>query len=174
MVTKDDGEERFSWPAAIGMWQPHIGDGTPGNFGQCGVLDRNCSSGGPDRKPWAGGCRRQSSPCDIGLAFDEELPGLRGLNPQAELEGRLCFTYGSAADHVAVARSNLDLPNQALTQARDRFASGGTDTLEVVQAQRSVAVANDNLITALYAHNLAKVELPRWGLPSDKSRNSWR
>jgi hypothetical protein len=30
-----------------------------------------------------------------------------------------------------------------------------------VQAQGSVAVANDNLITALYAHNLAKVELAR-------------
>ena len=67
----------------------------------------------------------------------------------------------SAADQVAVARSNLDLANQTLTQARDRFASGVTDTIEVVQAQGSVAVANDNLISALYAHNLAKVELAR-------------
>jgi len=31
----------------------------------------------------------------------------------------------------------------------------------VVQAQGSVAVANDNLIAALYAHNLAKVALAR-------------
>jgi hypothetical protein len=30
-----------------------------------------------------------------------------------------------------------------------------------VQAQGSVAVANDNLISALYAHNLSKVELAR-------------
>ncbi len=67
----------------------------------------------------------------------------------------------SAADEVAVARSNLDLANQTLTQAQDRFASGVTDTIEVVQAQGSVAVANDNLISALYAHNLAKVELAR-------------
>lgn len=67
----------------------------------------------------------------------------------------------SAADQVAVARSNLDLANQTLTQAQDRFASGVTDTIEVVQAQGSVAVANDNLIAALYAHNLAKVELAR-------------
>ena len=67
----------------------------------------------------------------------------------------------SAADQVAVARSNLDLANQTLTQAQDRFASGVTDTIEVVQAQGSVAVANDNLISALYAHNLAKVELAR-------------
>jgi outer membrane protein TolC len=67
----------------------------------------------------------------------------------------------SAADQVAVARSNLDLANQTLTQAQDRFASGVTDTIEVVQAQGSVAVANDNLIAALYAHNVAKVELAR-------------
>jgi outer membrane protein TolC len=67
----------------------------------------------------------------------------------------------SAGDQVAVARSNLDLANQTLTQAQDRFASGVTDTIEVVQAQGSVAVANDNLIAALYAHNLAKVELAR-------------
>lgn len=67
----------------------------------------------------------------------------------------------SAADQVAVARNNLDLANQTLTQARDRFASGVTDTIEVVQAEGSVAVANDNLISALYAHNLSKVELAR-------------
>jgi outer membrane protein TolC len=67
----------------------------------------------------------------------------------------------SAADQVAVATSNLDLANQTLTQARDRFSAGVTDNIEVVQAQGSVAVANDNLISALYAHNLAKVELAR-------------
>ncbi len=67
----------------------------------------------------------------------------------------------STADQVAVAKSNLDLANQTLTQAQDRFASGVADTIEVVQAQGSVAVANDNLIAALYAHNLSKVELAR-------------
>jgi outer membrane protein TolC len=67
----------------------------------------------------------------------------------------------SAAQQVAVARSNLDLANQTLTQAQDRFASGVADTIEVVQAQGSVAVANDNLIAALYSHNLSKVELAR-------------
>jgi len=67
----------------------------------------------------------------------------------------------SAADQVAVATSNLDLANQTLTQARDRFSAGVTDNIEVVQAQGSVATANDNLIAALYAHNLAKVDLAR-------------
>jgi outer membrane protein TolC len=67
----------------------------------------------------------------------------------------------SAAEQVSVARNNLDLANQTLAQARDRLASGVTDTIEVVQAQGSVAVANDNLIAALYAHNLSNVELAR-------------
>jgi outer membrane protein TolC len=67
----------------------------------------------------------------------------------------------SASEQVDVARKNLDLANQTLTQAQDRFASGVTETIEVVQAQGSVALANDNLIAALYAHNLAKVELAR-------------
>ncbi len=46
-------------------------------------------------------------------------------------------------------------------QARDRFSAGVTDNIEVVQAQESVATANDNLISALYSHNLAKVALAR-------------
>ena len=67
----------------------------------------------------------------------------------------------TASDQVTVARNNLDLANQTLEQARDRFSAGVGDNIEVVQAQGSVAIANDNLISALYAHNLAKVELAR-------------
>jgi outer membrane protein TolC len=67
----------------------------------------------------------------------------------------------TAAEQVTVARDNLDLANQTLTQAQDRFTAGVTDNIEVVQAQESVATANDNLIAALYAHNLAKIDLAR-------------
>ncbi len=41
LVTED--EKRFHWPAIAGVWEPHIGGGTPRDFGPCGdVLDRNC------------------------------------------------------------------------------------------------------------------------------------
>ena len=60
-----------------------------------------------------------------------------------------------------MARDNLDLANQTLVQARDRFSAGVSDTVEVVQAQESVATAYDMLISALYAHNTAKVALAR-------------
>jgi len=34
--------KRFYWPAITGMWNPHVGGGTPRNFGPCGdVLDQN-------------------------------------------------------------------------------------------------------------------------------------
>jgi PAS domain S-box-containing protein len=36
-----DGK-RFYWPAIAGMWYPHVGGGTPRDFGPCGdVLDQN-------------------------------------------------------------------------------------------------------------------------------------
>jgi two-component system, sensor histidine kinase and response regulator len=42
LLTKEDGGKRFYWPAIAGMWKPHIGGGTPREFGPCGdVLDRN-------------------------------------------------------------------------------------------------------------------------------------
>src|SRR4029453_5342916 len=44
LLTKDDGGKRFYWPAIAGIWKPHIGGGTPRDFGPCGdVLDRNCT-----------------------------------------------------------------------------------------------------------------------------------
>ena len=41
LLTTEDGGKRFHWPAIAGQWKPHIGGGTPRNFGPCGdVLDR--------------------------------------------------------------------------------------------------------------------------------------
>ena len=65
----------------------------------------------------------------------------------------------AAADEVEVARSSVDLAEQALAQSQDRFSAGVADNLEVVQAQESVASAHESYIQSLYSHNLAKVEL---------------
>jgi outer membrane protein TolC len=95
-------------------------------------------------------------------ALKQRSDDLADLGGQVEVQVRSAFLdLQSAADQVAVARDNLNLSNQTLDQARDRFTAGVTDTIEVVQAQGSVASANDNLIAALYAHNLAKVSLAR-------------
>jgi len=95
-------------------------------------------------------------------ALKQRSDELADQGAQIDVEVRNAFLdLQSASDQVAVARDNLVLANQTLDQARDRFSSGVTDTIEVVQAQGSVASANDNLISALHAHNLAKVELAR-------------
>jgi outer membrane protein TolC len=67
----------------------------------------------------------------------------------------------SAAAQVDVATSNLQLAEQSLQQSRDRFSAGVTNTVEVVQAQQSLAQANESLISAQYQYNIAKVELAR-------------
>jgi signal transduction histidine kinase len=42
--TPDVRGNRFYWPAIAGTWNPHVGGGTPRNFGPCGdVLDQNCT-----------------------------------------------------------------------------------------------------------------------------------
>jgi len=86
-----------------------------------------------------------------------ELEDLRG---KIDDEVRTAFlNLKSSSDLVAVARSNIDLANQTLKQAQDRFLSGVADNLEVVQAQESVASAEQSYIASLYSYNLAKVSL---------------
>jgi outer membrane protein TolC len=67
----------------------------------------------------------------------------------------------SSADLVNVARSNIDLAEQALVQSRDRFSAGVTDTVEVVQSQQAVASAHEQFISSLYSYNFAKISLAR-------------
>lgn len=89
----------------------------------------------------------------------ERLDNLRG---QIDADVRTAlFNLESSAEQVAVAKSNIDLAEQTLTQSRDRFAAGVTDTVEVVQAQEQVASANEQYISSLYNFNYAKISLAR-------------
>jgi outer membrane protein TolC len=99
-----------------------------------------------------------------------ELENLRG---QIDYEVRSALLdLKSSGDQVDVARSNMDLANQSLQQSRDRFAAGVTNTVEVVQAQQTVADAHENLISAEYQYNVAKVSLARaLGLAEQGVRN---
>jgi outer membrane protein TolC len=67
----------------------------------------------------------------------------------------------AAEDRVHVAEGALALAREQLQQARDRFASGVADNVEVVQAQEALASAAENHIASLYAHNVAKFSLAR-------------
>jgi outer membrane protein TolC len=71
------------------------------------------------------------------------------------------INLNSAADQVDVARSNVDLAHETLDQSRDRFTQGVADTVELVQGEQAVVQADEDYITAVYEHNLAKVSLAR-------------
>jgi len=65
------------------------------------------------------------------------------------------------AQEVSVAKNAVRLATETLQQSRDRFVSGVTDNIEVVQAQESLADANDAYIASLYRYNTAKISLAR-------------
>lgn len=67
----------------------------------------------------------------------------------------------SAEKQVEVSRSNVQLANEALSEAQQRYAAGVSDNLAVSQAQQSVAQANDQYVSSLYQHNIAKLSLAR-------------
>jgi outer membrane protein TolC len=53
------------------------------------------------------------------------------------------------------------LAGEELRQTQDRFKAGVSGSLDVVQAQESVATANETYIQALYSNNVAKLTLAR-------------
>ncbi|WP_419806427.1 TolC family protein [Terriglobus sp.] len=67
----------------------------------------------------------------------------------------------AARQLVQTARSNVDLANEALSEAQQRFRAGVTDNLAVSEAQAQTQQANDQYISALYQHNVAKLSLAR-------------
>lgn len=71
------------------------------------------------------------------------------------------FDLEASSARVSVEKNAITLANETLQQSRDRFASGVTDDIEVVQAQESLAAVNDAYIASLYSYNIAKISLAR-------------
>jgi outer membrane protein TolC len=67
----------------------------------------------------------------------------------------------SAAKLVESTHSNVELATEALSEAQQRFHAGVADNLPVSQAQSQTEQANDQYISALYQHNVAKLALAR-------------
>lgn len=87
---------------------------------------------------------------------------LANLKQQIDYDVRTALmNLKTDASQVAVAQTNTTLAAQTLEQAQDRFASGVADNLEVVQAQQTVAQANETYIASLYRYNISKLALAR-------------
>jgi len=93
-------------------------------------------------------------------ALRQKKDQLADLKAQIDYQVRTALmNLKTAEDQVQVAKSSEDLAHQTLEQARDRFKAGVADNIEVVEAQESVANADQAYISSLYSHNLAKVSL---------------
>ncbi len=78
----------------------------------------------------------------------------------------------TAAKLVEATRSNVSLAHEALSEAQQRFKAGVADSLPVSQALAADEQANDQYISAVYQHNVAKLSLARaLGLASSNYRD---
>jgi outer membrane protein TolC len=95
-------------------------------------------------------------------SLTEEKQRLEDLRARIDQEVRdVYLDLEAAAQEVSVEKSAVTLATETLEQSRDRFSSGVTDNIEVVQAQDALATANDAYIASLYSFNLAKISLAR-------------
>lgn len=95
-------------------------------------------------------------------SLTEEKQRLEDLRAKIDEEVRSIYLDLEAdAQEVSVEKGAVALATQTLAQSRDRFTSGVTDNIEVVQAQDALAIANDAYIASLYSYNLAKISLAR-------------
>jgi len=92
----------------------------------------------------------------------EERQRLEDLRARIDQEIRDAYLdLEATAQEVSVEKSAVTLATQTLEQSRDRFTSGVTDNIEVVQALDALTIANDAYIASLYGYNLAKISLAR-------------
>lgn len=87
------------------------------------------------------------------------LSDLRG-QISADVRDRL-LDIQAAEKSVEVARSNVDLAKEALSEAQQRYKAGVSDNLAVSQAQQAMAQADEQYVASLYRHNIAKLSLAR-------------
>lgn len=110
---------------------------------------------------WAGG-RSRGDIEEADAALQQRRAAYEDLRARVEAQVRDAFLdLNAASDQLRVAQNRRALAQDELQQARDRFASGVADTVEVVQAQEVVSSAETDYIASLNAHNLAKASVAR-------------
>jgi len=85
---------------------------------------------------------------------------LRDTEWQVEEDVRLALVaLASAIEQVRAAEATLKLAERELRMARDRFAAGVADNIEVVQAQTSLENGRNGRVAAIAVYNTAQVNL---------------
>jgi outer membrane protein TolC len=85
-----------------------------------------------------------------------------------DLEGRVEYDLRtsrldaqSSESAVKVGQANKKLAQKALEQSEDRYRSGVTNYLEVLEAQEAQVAADENYVASLFSYNVAKIALAR-------------
>ena len=91
------------------------------------------------------------------MTVGRQIDSLRGTIDQQVRNAML--DIASSNELVRVARSNVELAKQELSDSDQRFLAGVDDTLPVVQAQATLAAAENQLVQATYQYNVAKLQL---------------
>jgi PAS domain S-box-containing protein len=133
LLTKN--EKRFYWAAIAGAWRPHIGGGTPRDFGPCGdVLDHNIPM--------------------LFTHWERRYPYLSTAMPLAD-EGLLVPFYvnGIAVGTIwAIAHNNrrkFDLEDLRLLESMSRFASAAYQAVESIEDLKLENAAREKAETEL-------------------------
>ncbi|HET6267056.1 MAG TPA: TolC family protein [Acidobacteriota bacterium] len=144
------------YPSAV--MQADFGDiGTnPGGaqvtFGVMGALKIPIFEGG----------KTQGEVLKADAALQQKKARLEDLHVLIEQQVRASFLDLTATgERVTVAQKALDLAQQEMEQAQDRFSAGVANNLEVVEAQESLANAHEDYISSLFENSMAKATLVR-------------
>ena len=97
-----------------------------------------------------------------GAQLDALKAELSDKNAQIDADVRdALLDLKASRKQVEVARSNVDLASEALSEARLGYTSGVTDNLGVTDALAAYAQANTLLVASQYQYNMARLSLAR-------------
>ncbi|MGA2595811.1 MAG: TolC family protein [Bryobacteraceae bacterium] len=112
------------------------------------------------RLPIFDGGRRDAERHESASQLRQERIKTADLRDQIELEVRSAIVSLKSADaQVKTAREGLQLAEEEVSHARRRYQAGITNSIEVTDAQTRLDRARENVISALYNHNLARIDL---------------
>jgi outer membrane protein TolC len=110
---------------------------------------------------WQGG-RTAGDIEQADAALAQRRAELEDLKSQIEADVRNAYLdLQAATSQVELSQKNVDLSRDTLNQSKLRFEAGVTHNLEVVQSQESLASAEQDYVDAVFAHNIAKLDLAR-------------
>ena len=136
-------------------------------FGDYGTIGTGPNAAFPTRTygvslkvPLFDGGRRDARRSEALSEYKQEQVRTHDLRDQIELDIRVALdSVKSAEAQVAAAREGVELSEKELAQARRRYKAGVTNSIEVTDAQTRLQRARDNLTSALFNHNLARIDL---------------